>query len=103
MTNQADTVHPKAFAERYLDEGDRASFLAQIRADGITAAHFPRDTTLIETRLREEEYVLGSGIRIRGRPAAFDEHADISQDGEMLEMVIRDRLKTIKGAAGKRP
>ncbi len=102
LTSQADTVNPRNFAERNLDEPDRAGFLAQLRPDGITVPHFPRDTTLIESRLREEEYVLGSGIRVRGRPTAFDEHAAISQDGDMLEMIIRDRLKTVKGAPGKK-
>lgn len=102
LTSQADTVHPKAFAEQHLDQAERQSFIAHLRSDGVTAAHFPRDTTLIDSRLREEEFVLGSGIRVRGRPAAFQEHADISQDGDMLEMIIRDRLKSVKGAGARR-
>lgn len=102
LTSQADTVSPKKFAEQHLDQADRQSFIAQLRGDGLTVPHFPRDTTLIDSRLREEEYVLDSGIRVRGRPAAFEEHADISQDGEMLEMIIRDRLKSVKGAGARR-
>lgn len=102
LTSQADTINPKKFAEQHLDQADRKSFIAHVRSGGVMAPHFPRDTALIESRLKEEEYVLGSGIRVRGRPAAFDEHADISQDGVMLEMVIRDRLKSVKGAAARR-
>jgi hypothetical protein len=102
LTSQADTVHPKTFAEQHLDPADRQSFMAHVRSDGVTPAHFPRDTTLIESRLREEEFILDSGIRVRGRPDALDEHADISQDGEMLEMIIRDRLKSVKGAGARR-
>ncbi len=102
LTNQSDTVNPRGFAEQHFDQADRASFVAHVKTDGITVPQFPRDTTLIESRLREEEYVLNSGIRVRGRPAAFEEHADISQDGEMLEMIIRDRLKSVKGAAARK-
>jgi len=102
LTNQADTVEPRRFAEQYLDQDDQAAYLAHLRSDGVTVPRFPRDTTLIDSRLREEEYVLASGIRIRGRPLAFDEHAAFSQDGEMLEMILRDRLASVKGASGKR-
>jgi hypothetical protein len=102
LTSQTDTVSPKRFVEQHLDQANRAGFIAHVKADGVTAPHFPRDTTLIDSRLREEEYVLNSGIRVRGRPAAFEEHADISQDGEMLEMIIRDRLKSVKGAAARK-
>lgn len=98
LTSQATTVEPRTFANRYLDGEDQATFLAHLRAENVSVSQFPRDTTLIESRLREEEYVLGSGIRVRGRPVAFDEHAVIERNGDMLEMLIKDRLKSVKGA-----
>jgi hypothetical protein len=84
-----------------LDEEDRPAFLGFLREGDVAVAQFPKDIELIEPRLREREYVLESGIRVRGTEVALDEHADIAHDGEMLEMVITDRLKSIK-SAGRR-
>jgi hypothetical protein len=102
LTSEATTIQPRAFAQRYLEESDRPAFLAHLRADDVSVSQFECDTTLIDGRLREEEYVLRSGIRVRGRPVAFDEHAVFSQDGDMLEMMIRDRLSSVKGAGRRR-
>lgn len=68
----------------------------------MSTTQFQKDTELIEGRLREEEYTLQSGIRVRGRPVAFDVHAEISTNGDMLEMVLKDRLESVKGAARRR-
>jgi hypothetical protein len=103
LSSQQSMVAPRQFADSYLDESDRQAFLAYLRAGDISTAQFPKDTELIEGRLREEEYVLESGIRVRGRSVAFDEHAEINEkDGELLEMIITDRLKSVKGSARRR-
>jgi hypothetical protein len=102
LTSQSTTVMPRTFARDHLDEADRQSFLDHLRAESVSTSQFEKRTELIETRLREEEYVLNSGIRVRGRPVAFDEHAKISTDGEILEMVLKDRLQSVRGAARRR-
>jgi hypothetical protein len=101
FTSQSDQLSPRKFAETHLDEEDRPAFLGFLREGDVAVAQFPKDIELIEPRLREREYVLESGIRVRGTEVALDEHADIAHDGEMLEMVITDRLKSIK-SAGRR-
>jgi nucleoid associated protein NdpA len=103
LTSQSDSVAPRTFATEQLDEGDRQAFLDYLKLGEVSTSRFKKDTTLIEQRLREAEYVLASGIRIRGSQTAFDEHADIAEkDGEMLEMLITDRLKSVNGAARRR-
>ncbi len=102
LTSQSTTVVPRNFARSHLEETDRESFLARLRIEGADMARFEKDTSLIESRLREEEYLLASGISVRGRPVAFDEHVEISKDGEMLEMLLRDRLASVKGASRRR-
>ena len=94
---------PRSFAAEQLDEDDRQAFLEYLKLGEVSIIQFKKDTTLIDGRLREAEYVLASGIRIRGTPMAFDEHAEIAeQDGEMLEMLITDRLKSVNGATRRR-
>ena len=102
LVSQSDTVVPRSFATDHLDEDDQQAFLAHLRAEDVSTTQFQKETELIDGRLREEEYTLQSGIRVRGRPVAFDEHAEISTNGDMLEMVIKDRLASVKGAARRR-
>jgi hypothetical protein len=102
FTSQANTLNPRTFSEHHLDEEDRASFLAFVRDGNLATAQFPKDLDLIEARLKEKEYVLESGIRVRGTQVALDDHAAIAHDGEMLEMVITDRLQSVKGAGSRR-
>jgi hypothetical protein len=102
LTSQSNAVVPRQFAQDHLDADDQQAFLAHLRADNLSDHQFPKVTELIDSRLREEEYLLDSGIRVRGRPVAFDQHAKISTDGDMLEMVLKDRLASVKGAPQRR-
>jgi hypothetical protein len=103
LTSQANMVMPRNFANEQLEEEDRRAFLDFVQAGSVSVSRFEKNTELIETRLREEEYVLESGIRVRGSQDAFDKHADIAErDGELLEMLITDRLETVKGAPRRR-
>lgn len=102
LTSQLTTVVPRTFARDHLDEADRESFVAYLQAADVSTTQFTKETSLIDSRLREEEYVLNSGIRVRGRTVAFDEHAEISKSGDMLEMVLKDRLTSVKGASRRR-
>jgi hypothetical protein len=102
LTSQSATVVPRTFAREHLDDADQQAYLAHLQDEAIGTGQFEKDTELIDSRLREEEYVLQSGIRVRGRPMAFDEHAQISNDGDMLEMVLKDRLAAGIGAANRR-
>jgi hypothetical protein len=102
LTSQTASVVPRDFARNHFEDGDQPTYLAHLQSADVSVTRFDKDISLIESRLREEEYVLASGIRIRGRPDAFDEHTEIDNDGEMLEMVVRDRLESVKGAARRR-
>lgn len=99
LTSQATSVAPRTFAEQHLDEGDRSAFLSFLRAGDIPVADFAKDTTLVAKRLEQSEYVLQSGIRVRGTQAAFEEHADIADKDGFLEMLITDRLRSVNGAS----
>ena len=102
LVSQSGSVVPRTFAQQHLDEDDQQAFLGDLRADGLATTQFEKNIELIENRLREEEYVLQSGIRVRGRPVAFEEHAEISTNGDVLEMVIKDRLESVNGATRRR-
>lgn len=102
LTSQAMQVDPRGFAQTHIDDSDRQAFLGFLKDEGVTVARFNRDTELIDSRLKEEEYVLDSGIHVRGRPTAFDEHAKISTDGDVFEMFLQDRLSSVKGAPSRR-
>jgi 37-kD nucleoid-associated bacterial protein len=103
LTSQATSVVPRTFAREHLEDGDRQAFLDFLRAGDVSLSQFQKDTELIDSRLREEEYVLQSGIRVRGTQVAFDEHTEITErDGEFLEMLITDRLQSVKGASKQR-
>jgi len=103
LASQADTVAPKKFAEEHLDKEDREAFLNTLRAEGVPTTQFSKDTELITSRLQEEEYVFKGGIRVRGTQEALEEHSQISEgDDKTLEMLIKDRLKSVNGASKKR-
>ena len=102
FTSQADQLAPKRFAENQLDETDRPGFLDFLKSGNASTTQFPKELDLIESRLREEEYVLESGIRVRGTRVALDTHAEIARkDDDVLEMLITDRLKSVKGTNGR--
>lgn len=99
LSSQSDKVAPKKFADEHLDKSDRDGFLTALKADSVQTTQFAKDTELIKSRLREEEYVFNAGIRVRGSQEAFKEHAEISTgDGNTLEMLINDRLESVNGA-----
>ena len=103
LASQSDKVAPTKFAEQHLDKEDREAFLGALKVDGVQTTQFSKDTELIESRLREEEYVFNGGIRVRGSQEALKAHAEISEGQDnTLEMLINDRLKSVKGASRRR-
>lgn len=98
LTSQSPVVDPRSFAHQYLDPSDQPRYLAHLRNSDAQTAAFDKEPGLIATKLREEEYVLESGIRIRGSAEALEEHAELDQqEDNTLEMLIRDRLKRVNG------
>ncbi|MDX6699541.1 MAG: hypothetical protein QOE65_2938 [Solirubrobacteraceae bacterium] len=104
MASKAPQVQPKRFAEDHIDEADQPSLASYLQAEGVSSSRpFDKDIELITSRLKEEEYILRSGIRVRGSAEALAEHAEISKkDDDQLEMLIVDRLKSVNGTGARR-
>jgi 37-kD nucleoid-associated bacterial protein len=102
LASQAQTIVPRTFAETHLDEEDRNAFLQFLRDGDVSTTQFRKDTELIASRLQEREYLWASGIRVRGSQEALDAHSEVEVDGELLQMIISDRLQSVKAAPRRR-
>jgi hypothetical protein len=51
-----------------------------LRGQDAPTGRFDKDVGLISTHLREREYILESGLKVRGPDEAWDEHVEESQD-----------------------
>jgi 37-kD nucleoid-associated bacterial protein. len=98
LTSQATMVDPRQFAALHLSPEDAPRFVDYLRDHDVGTGQFDKSIELIKNRLREIEYVLGSGLKVRGPEEAWDDHVEVSQtDGNMLELLIEDRLDSVNG------
>lgn len=83
------------FANKYLDTKDRAPFVKDLAAAGVTTS-FVKDTQLISKKLRKLQYEFSQGVKVT-YPADIPEdvvHVSAQTDGRTA-MKIVDELKNL--------
>lgn len=96
MNSQEDTVSPRGFARRVLEEGDRDDFMEALEAAGIER-RFDKDIRRIHTRVRQLSMDFVSGLRLAGTPDAFENVQVRERAQGTAEVTIRDRIRKVSG------
>ncbi|MBV5244374.1 nucleoid-associated protein [Mycolicibacterium sp. PAM1] len=105
MQSSSTAIQPEQFAANHLEEDDQDLFLQNLRDAGVPTNTFPKDTTLVKSKIRRMRISTERGADVFAPP---EMHADgsvaieNSADGGSL-ITVRDNVKRISGASGKRP
>ena len=93
-----DTINPGAFAREYLALEDRQAFIEHLDASGVPTIAFPKDTNLVESRLKNVSMKMESGLMILGSVEAFDSKVNVrNTDNGQAEVTIIDRVQNMRG------
>jgi hypothetical protein len=104
MQSSATTIQPEQFAIDHLEEDDQDLFLQNLRDAGVPTNSVRKDTALVKSKIRRMRISTDRGADVYAPP---DMHADGSvaientEDGPSI-ITVRDNVKRISGASGKR-
>lgn len=98
MKSNDQSFCPDSFAEHHLEGADRQAYEIFIRDHGVDpAASHPKDTSLIESKLKVTQVGFEGGIRVIGSPDAFRDHVTTQETADgRLELTVIDRIKSVK-------
>ena len=98
MRRNQDTINPGAFAREYLELEDRQAFVDHLDASGVPTIAFPKDTNLVDSRLKNVSMRMESGLMILGSVEAFDSKVNVrNADNGQAEVTITDRVQNLRG------
>src|SRR5205823_2994424 len=93
MLSQKPTVSSEEFAENYLPVTLRQRFINQLEAKGVPA-NFPKNTKLINRKLKKTLYEFGSGIKVVVPNEQAEHRVKVtSLDNGETKLEIQDRLE----------
>lgn len=92
------TFCPQVFAQRHLAGSDREVYEHFIQEKGLDpSAAYPKNTVLIDRKLRVTSLGFEGGITVAGSQDAFDAHVTTEEVAEgKLALTVTDRLKMVK-------
>jgi hypothetical protein len=97
MLSQSPTISSEQFAETYLPVDLRQRFVSHLEAKEVPA-NFPKNTELINRRLKKTLYEFGSGIQVIVPNEQAESHIKLTKlEGGETKVEIQDRLKEVKG------
>lgn len=104
MQSSSNAIQPEQFAVDHLEENDQELFLQSLRDAGVPTNSFRKDTSLVKGKIRRMRISTDRGADVYVPP---DMHADGSvaiketDEGHSI-ITVRDNVKRISGANGKR-
>ncbi|WP_165839771.1 nucleoid-associated protein [Mycobacterium montefiorense] len=104
LQSSSDTIQPEKFAADHLREDDQDLFLERIQDEGLPIKSFVKDTTLIKNNIRRMRIRTERGADVFAPPDMFSDGSLTVQNGDGVDSVItlRDKVKQMGGASGKR-
>jgi hypothetical protein len=104
MQSSSTAIKPEQFALDHLEQDDQELFLQNLRDSGVPTNSFAKDTTLVKSKIRRMRISTDRGADVYAPP---DMHTDGSvaiekTDGGPSIITVRDNVKRISGASGKR-
>lgn len=104
MQSSSTAIQPEQFAADHLEEDDQDLFLQNLHDAGVPTNSFRKDNTLVKSKIRRMRITTDRGADVYAPP---EMHADgsvaieSSNDGPSI-ITVRDNVKRISGASGKR-
>ncbi|MGF0246238.1 nucleoid-associated protein [Rhodococcus erythropolis] len=104
MQSSKGTIKPEEFALEHLREEDQDLFLDRLRDRGVPTKSFTKDTALVESKIRRIRISTGRGADVFAPPGMFDDGSLTIEkhDGDSSLITLRDSVKKMSGASGKR-
>ncbi|SFD16688.1 hypothetical protein SAMN05661030_2590 [Klenkia taihuensis] len=104
MQKQSTVVQPEVFAAQNLNEEDQELFVQRIRDAGLSSKSFPKDTSLIASKIRRMRIQTERGADVLAPPEMFEDGSLRVEkvDDSKSQIVINDAVTKMSGASGKR-
>jgi hypothetical protein len=104
LQSGADKIQPEKFAADHLRDEDQDLFLQRVRDAALPTKSFRKDVTLIKGRIRRMRIQTERGADVFAPPDMFEDGSLTVEkgDGEESLITVRDLVKRMYGASGKR-
>lgn len=104
LQSSSQTIQPEKFAADHLRGDDQDLFIERIQGEGLPGKSFPKDTTLIKNNIRRMRIRTERGADVFAPPDMFNDGSLTvqSSDGNDSVITLRDKVKQMGGASGKR-
>ena len=98
MQRKLSSINPRMFADQNLELVDRQPYISHLRERQVPVTEFPKDNSMIESRLRRISMELESGVVIIAKTDVFEDKVHITdEDSGQSRIEIIDRVKGMKG------
>ncbi|WP_328859298.1 nucleoid-associated protein [Williamsia herbipolensis] len=104
MQSGSKMIRSEDFAAAHLRAEDQDLFLGVLRDEGLPTKSFSKDTALIKAKIRRLRITTERGADVYAPPEMFQD-GSLSverQDGDTSLIQLRDTVKQMGGASGKR-
>ena len=98
MQRNVGSINPRVFADQNLELADRQPYIGHLEERQVPVTEFPKDNSMVESRLKRISMELESGVVILGRTDVFQEKVSITEmNSGQSRIEIVDRIKGMKG------
>ena len=98
MQRNLSSIIPRMFADQNLERDDRQPYISHLEERQVPVTEFPKDNSMIESRLRRISMELESGVVIMAKTDVFEDKVHITEeDSGQSRIEIVDRVKGMKG------
>ena len=98
MQRNLSSIIPRMFADQNLERDDRQPYISHLQERQVPVTEFPKDNSMIESRLKRISMELESGVVIMAKTDVFEDKVHITEeDSGQSRIEIVDRVKGIKG------
>lgn len=97
LLDQRHILNPTDFARRALAPEYQDDYIAFLNENNSPLTSFPKNITMIESKLKQVRYEFTSGVKVMGSHEAFNSVASVSDlENGQTKMEIIDNLQQVK-------
>jgi len=80
LKSDRDLIHTAEFADEYLPDGQRSSYLRFMDEHDVPDRGIEKDLSLVESNLRNRQIRFGNGVTLRAKADNFDEKVEVEEE-----------------------